>query len=1069
MAETDTDAAYSDEEFGSEHAYEGGDEEFADGNAVVDGMKEPVNNTPVGTDAEEYDGEFDEEDQTEVAAGSPTSEGDDTPPTDPDTNVIEDNPDAYDGGFEEDDPTVADTRSPTADKYDTTTEKTPTAVDVTTTVPQEEKELGEVDEDADKNCEGEYSNDLENDIPVTLPVHTRPRNSSEDNLTQRRSNVPSTRLLEDSSPKAGFVRADSMPVVLSVTPPDQWMDTKEFSLEKHGQSNKQSACCPVLDETQPKNLSEDEHNTEEADNVGDGDQTNYVPSTAMSRVRARSYQDLQVEKVIVSVRRTQSLLYAGSLLSAEGIHAAEETIDAAHNREGEDSYSDNEGSYGHISFESEHDNDASSPAKVERPKSGPKSAIYAMSAVHDSNTAKDEPATTLSGDIDPTPSVSARNEQSLSKGNTPALNPPQNNDDDYADELEDEFPSDSNSPQYESTPNKSRDEASNYDVDEFNKDGRRETEILLQEARTLLELQQTEIKADKQPSDQQDITMPSGMTTPPSVEGTPGSVGAEPCACPYEEEEEEFADADADAEALIQEISHQETAEDHGEIGQYELDVGEFEDQEVKVLPRADPMAPSEVMESVKTTDSAVPHTVKATEDTQPASEMACTEISEDNTKDEAAVVSPREMLSSALGDVNAQASRDEPPQTFQSVDPPLASLAVKQDQKKAPATSNPNEPPKPIRPEKERVASRPARPTQPVKNMEPSVKQPSPLMKPSRPPAKNEVPTPPSAPSTSPTDNKVATTPRSSRSTMKTTTSDCQQLASYPTACTSSATESSSHETTTSNPSPTRQGRPPTTRQKVSSPRSPSKAYSGSYQYLPNEYPQLPRKEPVPRQNMSSKPSTSGDHGGKRRLLQPVRTSANLRFNLPKMDKTTRDWLFVNMFRHGDDLGKYEAFVPPTLLARPPTTKETKKRPLSSRQVYGGNPHSSRFVASGRKLVPQPNPEQQNRELNWVSTTPHDSKLPPYDSILDKYCTTVTRPVVQRHIYQTRHQDLSPQLAFVLEKRVEKQCRKGFYDSFGGVSSSYKTEIVPTSPEEGTRQRQMSLRSLSKSALLER
>ncbi|EEY68240.1 uncharacterized protein PITG_04660 [Phytophthora infestans T30-4] len=168
-------------------------------------------------------------------------------------------------------------------------------------------------------------------------------------------------------------------------------------------------------------------------------------------------------------------------------------------------------------------------------------------------------------------------------------------------------------------------------------------------------------------------------------------------------------------------------------------------------------------------------------------------------------------------------------------------------------------------------------------------------------------------------------------------------------------------------------------------------------------------------------------------------------------MDKAKRDWLFANMFRHGDDLRKYEAFVPPVLLAKPPTTKETKKRPLSARQ-----------------LVPQPNPELQNRERNWVATTPHDSKLPQYDSILDKYCTRVTNPEVQRQIYQTRQRDLSPQLAFVLEKRVAKHYRKGFYDSFGGVGS-YKTEIVPTAPGDGMRPRQMSPSSSTKSGLLER
>lgn len=251
-------------------------------------------------------------------------------------------------------------------------------------------------------------------------------------------------------------------------------------------------------------------------------------------------------------------------------------------------------------------------------------------------------------------------------------------------------------------------------------------------------------------------------------------------------------------------------------------------------------------------------------------------------------------------------------------------------------------------------------------------------------------------------------------------------------------------------------------------SPRSPAKACSGPYQYLPNEYPKLPRKEPVPKQRLSAKQLHTAEHAVKRRPLQPVRTPANLRFDLPKMDKAKRDWLFVNMFRHGDNLSKYEAFVPPSVFTRPPPptapSKEHKKRPLSARQVYG-DAQSSGF---GRKLVQQVSSTLRDRERNWVSTTPHDSKLPPYDSILDKYCTTVTSPVVQRQIYQTRHRDLSPQLAFVLEKRVEKHCRKGFYDSFGGVSSSYKTEIVPTSPGDGSRPRPSSPRGHTSSGLLE-
>ncbi|RLN91085.1 hypothetical protein BBJ28_00016220 [Nothophytophthora sp. Chile5] len=199
-----------------------------------------------------------------------------------------------------------------------------------------------------------------------------------------------------------------------------------------------------------------------------------------------------------------------------------------------------------------------------------------------------------------------------------------------------------------------------------------------------------------------------------------------------------------------------------------------------------------------------------------------------------------------------------------------------------------------------------------------------------------------------------------------------------------------------------------------------------------------------IPKQKATHKPSASGSNEAKRRLLQPVKTPANLRFDLPKMDKTKRDWLFLNMFRHGDDMNKYESFIAPTVSAGPPTTSDAKRRPLSVRQVYGGSAQAPGHGATGRKLVQQPDTGMRDRELNWVATKPHDSQIPAYDSILDKYCTTVTSPVVQRQIYQTRHTDLSPQLAFVLEKRVEKHCKQGYNDAFGGVSSSYKTDIVP-------------------------
>ncbi|KAG3087844.1 hypothetical protein PI124_g19052 [Phytophthora idaei] len=872
--ETSQDVAYSDDEFDSEHAYVGGDDEIAHENTEQEAAKQGSPVEADTEDAEQYDREFDDDDRAEPGVGSQTLETDNTlvNQTPPDTDAITEAPqedaeaydgefdegnhpsvavesppletgqtlhvaeytstdadailhddEIYDGEFDNDDPVVPDAAPPTVDNYDTTMEQTPTAIDSIAAVSQDNKETEEVQlshyQTESEDSEAEYSNDLEND-ELPKNTNTLSRNSSEDNLTQRRSSGASSaiaRLTEDTSPKAG-----SMSIVLAATPLDKSTDTKE-----------------AMDATQ--NQEADDYDSDDQDNHATDDEAN--------------------------------------LENAERLN--------------------------------------------NRPSST-------------------KPAASLTS---PSTNEATRNEH----------NP--NN-------------SVSNTSQFEGD-EKSGDEVCDYDVDELNGDRRRETETLLQEARTLLELQQNEIHTDNLAFQPQEVRATDMVVQPrnnaddipgeaDTCEGENNENGAEKYASPYEDIDE-FADADADSEALNQETPQQEIAEG-----------GEIEDQ---------------------------------------ATIASLTEV--------------------------AQA-----PEISQSVELPSASIAVKQDAKEAFTNFNPEKSPKPSQPENK---NQPIRPKQPVKNGEPPAKQPS------RPSTKKAPPPASSLLITSATDNKAISTPRSSRSKLKTVTS-----APNPAACVSSATKSNSHESTTPNPS---QGSPP---KKDSSPRSPSRAHSGPNDDLPR-----PRKEPLPKQKVNSKPSTSGDHAARRRLLQPVRTPANLRFDLPKMDKTKRDWLFVNMFRHGDDLSKYEAFVPPTLLAKPPTAKETKKRPLSARQMYG-NPYSSRFESSGRKLVPQPNPELQDRERNWVATTPHDSKLPTYDSILDKYCTRVTCPEVQRQIYQTRHRDLSPQLAFVLEKRVEKHYRKGFYDSFGGVSS-YKTEIVPTPPSDSMRQLHMSPHSSTKSGLLKR
>ncbi|KAJ8578074.1 hypothetical protein ON010_g1136 [Phytophthora cinnamomi] len=1056
------DAAYSDEEFGSEPEVDAGYEEFAEEDEETDekqdGVEQGSPREPGEENVDGYDAEFDEDDPAVVVAGPPPIEVTGVPvestPAGADDFAGDSQEDAepYHGEFDEDS-AVVDVEPPTEEKNVVASEPTPPAAEMT----QNEDRIEKVSPDPDdqtgavNDSEVEYSVDLEHEVAPAPPENTiLSRNLGEEAVSPRRSSVPSpviARMTNDFMPKARFVRAGSMPLMLSTAPRDKWMDSipQELSPERQGRARKQSACFPVLEETPPQNLAEEETNTEEDENGVEDDNNDPVSNNAASsRARAQSYRDIHSDKVVVPARRTQSLFYAGSLPRVEEVHVLEEVADLPQSQERDDSYSEDNGSYGeasHDSFESDNENDEIQPTRVERPKNGPSTFMYEIPDIENTVGNHDIGPTGLNGEVDPDSPVV----QTPDSAPTPEKpEPPRSsqNDDEYADEMEDEFPDDTEAPHFEreDSPPKSNDEPSDYDVDEFVEDGRRETETLLQEARTILELQRNEnfqaLASEQQNAPPESLAQAEGNGKEVTEEKREDT-GDEAFATMYDDDDE------FDTDTPRQATPEQDTCVGHDEVGQYELDTDKFETQD-SVLPQNDTMVPVEIVDKI--IDSEQPFDSEV-----PAKEVACTDNLPVKMENEAQPPTPpTEQLSlkAEAARVKVEALPSQPTEASVSTEAPLATVADDKEKTKAP--KEPSQP-----------GPGQSRPARPMKNASPAAKQPSPPMKPSRPATnRTTAPPPPSA------DNKPTTTPRPPRSKVKSSKLDLQASPTTPAVCNSPATENNPGETTVPSQSPRNQESPPKTSSKISSPRSPSKS---SYQFLPNEYPQLPRKAPVPKQKVDSKPSTSGEHGGKRRLLQPVRTPANLRFDLPKMDKTKRDWLFVNMFRHGDDLSKYDAFVPPTLRARPPTSgnlKETKKRPLSARQVYG-NPQTSRFVSPSRRIIQPPNPILQDRERNWVPTTPHDSKLPPYDSILDKYCTTVTSPVVQRQIYQTRHRDLSPQLAFVLEKRVEKHCRKGFYDSFGDVSSSYKTEIVPISPgDDRSRQRQTSPRSPTKSPI---
>lgn len=228
---------------------------------------------------------------------------------------------------------------------------------------------------------------------------------------------------------------------------------------------------------------------------------------------------------------------------------------------------------------------------------------------------------------------------------------------------------------------------------------------------------------------------------------------------------------------------------------------------------------------------------------------------------------------------------------------------------------------------------------------------------------------------------------------------------------------------------------------------RSPQKAAASTPRVTVEENELPPRRAPVFKQKTRKKTEE------RRRKLLPVKSPPNLRVDLPSMDKTKRNWLFVNMFRHGDDVSKYEPFIPKLVAPTSPQQSAGRPtRPYSATQQSRASSQADaaeaygdkRSSRNGRRLVTQQDLALRERERNWASVRPLESAIPTYDSILDKFCTTVTSPVVQRQIYQARHDDLSPQLAYVLEKRVEKQWKSEAGEAFGAASTSYTTSIIP-------------------------
>lgn len=231
---------------------------------------------------------------------------------------------------------------------------------------------------------------------------------------------------------------------------------------------------------------------------------------------------------------------------------------------------------------------------------------------------------------------------------------------------------------------------------------------------------------------------------------------------------------------------------------------------------------------------------------------------------------------------------------------------------------------------------------------------------------------------------------------------------------------------------------------------RSPEKLGAYSPRVYVEEYELPPRKAPVFKQT----PKKSSIAKERRRKLLPAKSPPNLRIDLPSMDRTKRNWLFLNMFRHGDDVSKYEPFIPKLLVGPSAPPHVSTGRPYSAtQQSYASSQadaiagsRGSRSLRNGRRLVTPQDAALRDRERQWAPVKPLESAIPMYDSILDKFCTTVTSPVIQRQIYQTRQHDLSPQLAYVLEKRVEKQWRES-----DGSGEAYTTSLISGLAPSGT------------------
>ncbi|RHY28171.1 hypothetical protein DYB32_006176 [Aphanomyces invadans] len=167
-----------------------------------------------------------------------------------------------------------------------------------------------------------------------------------------------------------------------------------------------------------------------------------------------------------------------------------------------------------------------------------------------------------------------------------------------------------------------------------------------------------------------------------------------------------------------------------------------------------------------------------------------------------------------------------------------------------------------------------------------------------------------------------------------------------------------------------------------------------------------------------------------------------------PKVDKMKEEWLLLNMFRQGD-ASKYEAFC---TVHKPVVTSTARHHRPSSADRSQARTHSA------RRLVVPPKQKQelhtlQARERNWVvDGSVKDTAIPAYDSILDKYCHTITSPVVQKQIYNSV--DLSPQLAYVLEKRIQatRQAEMTFAMDDHTYAKAYKPKAAdvaraPTKP----------------------